>query len=134
MYDSVAKKFGGYAPAAYVESWVANVATVSANRFSDSSGSDVDAGRFTAGDVVRVVQGNTESPAVSNAVAINAVSGNAINFGAVEPLPSIGDGYYIVWAGYDNLTSAQQGKGYVAVSDGGYVDATNAVAAWEYGI
>jgi hypothetical protein len=133
MYDSVAKKFGGYAPAAYIESWAPNTATVSANRFTDSGDGVTDASLFAVGDKVYVVEGNDTGADVSAVVAISAISGNDISF-AAAPLAGIGEGYYIIWAPYDDLLSAQTAKGYVAIEDGGYVDSGDGVEGWDYGI
>jgi hypothetical protein len=132
VYDNTPKRFGGYAPAAMVQTWASatKVVTCYAHEFGAAT-DDVDAARFAAGFKVRLFQANKANPTVSATLTVQAVSGNSITLDAAPNFTPV-DGDILNWDVWDNLSEAQKKIAYVYTAEGGHVDLSDSVEAWDY--
>jgi hypothetical protein len=137
--DRLARRRGGYAPAAMISAWDAGTgtATLFTHQFSRQLG-ERDANAFGIPDAVIVMQTNSAAPSFKRTtvatLTVNAsASTSTMTFGdALGFVPTRGD--VVLWGDWDNLIASQKTDGFAAVADGGYVDSALTIDAYVYSV
>lgn len=136
VYDYKPTRFTSYAPAAVIQTWVSaqNSATIYGHRFSKNT-ENGDVYHFAADYEVVMVQGNLNVANVEHLSVLNVdLTTSQIWFNSAPSNFTPGDGDFVIWQNYDKLTSNQKGLYYAHVESSNFIDSTNSVPGWDYGI